>query len=164
MLGWGTHETVGPATSKQLLDGAGTFNLPHPDQGEHAEGDLSDQLLALVDGTQVKMMFPISSGKPSTPTILGSYHVYLQRRVIFPTECTSLTSSSAVHDPRRSSGAGLPGESRLRAASDLRRDHRVRLVEARRLGRYLLHLSVSLSDHADARERLPCGHSATTLW
>ncbi len=78
MLGWGTTQTVDPATTKQLLNGAGTFNVRYPDQGEHAEGDLSDQLLALVDGAQVKMIFPISSGKPSTPTILGSYHVYLR--------------------------------------------------------------------------------------
>ncbi len=76
LLGWGVSETVDPATIKALLNGQGSFTVRHPDQGEHAEGDLSDQLLALVDGSQVKMIFPISSGKPSTPTILGSYRVY----------------------------------------------------------------------------------------
>ena len=78
LLGWGVSETVDPATMKALLNGQGSFTVRHPDQGEHAEGDLSDQLLALIDGSQVKMIFPISSGKPSTPTILGSYHVYLR--------------------------------------------------------------------------------------
>jgi lipoprotein-anchoring transpeptidase ErfK/SrfK len=33
-------------------------------------------LLALVDGSHVYRIYPISSGKPSTPTILGDFHVY----------------------------------------------------------------------------------------
>jgi lipoprotein-anchoring transpeptidase ErfK/SrfK len=46
-------------------------------QGNHAEGDLSDQLLAFIDdGTKVHWIFPISSGKPSTPTILGNFQIY----------------------------------------------------------------------------------------
>ena len=47
-----------------------------PAQGQHAEGDLSDQVLAFIDGSQVQLLFPISSGKPSTPTILGDFQVY----------------------------------------------------------------------------------------
>jgi lipoprotein-anchoring transpeptidase ErfK/SrfK len=40
------------------------------------EGDLSAQLLALIDHGRVQVIYPISSGKPSTPTILGRYRVY----------------------------------------------------------------------------------------
>jgi lipoprotein-anchoring transpeptidase ErfK/SrfK len=47
-----------------------------PGHGRHAEGNLSLQLLALVDGSRVDAIYPISSGKPSTPTILGDFHVY----------------------------------------------------------------------------------------
>ena len=41
-----------------------------------AEGNLGLQLLALVDGSKVLAIYPISSGKPSTPTILGDFRVY----------------------------------------------------------------------------------------
>jgi lipoprotein-anchoring transpeptidase ErfK/SrfK len=47
-----------------------------PSHGRHAEGNLSLQLLALIDGSRVQAIYPISSGKPSTPTILGDFHVY----------------------------------------------------------------------------------------
>ncbi len=76
LLGTGTSQLADPGMIAQLLDGAGSFHVRFPDQGMHAEGDLSDQLLALIDGSQVQMIFPISSGKPSTPTILGSFRIY----------------------------------------------------------------------------------------
>ena len=76
LLGWGVAQTVGPALVNDLLSGVGAFHVRYPGQGRHAEGDLSNQLLALVNGSQVQLIFPISSGKPSTPTILGSYRVY----------------------------------------------------------------------------------------
>jgi lipoprotein-anchoring transpeptidase ErfK/SrfK len=34
------------------------------------------QLLALANGSQVYRLYPISSGKPSTPTVLGDFRVY----------------------------------------------------------------------------------------
>jgi hypothetical protein len=79
LIGWGHSQLLGPSTVAQLLNGVGAFKVRFRHQGRHAEGDLSHQLLALIDGTQVKWIFPISSGKPSTPTILGSYRIY--RRV-----------------------------------------------------------------------------------
>jgi hypothetical protein len=76
MLRWGTSTMTSPAMVAKLLNGAGAFRVRFPRQGRHAEGDLSHQLLALIDGSKVQWIFPISSGKPSTPTILGSYRVY----------------------------------------------------------------------------------------
>jgi len=77
VLGWGEgDETVGPATINDLLNGVGTFNVRFPNQGRHAEGDLSDQVLALINGSKVYWILPISSGKPSTPTVLGSWQIY----------------------------------------------------------------------------------------
>jgi hypothetical protein len=77
LLGEGEgHMTLDPATVTDLLDGKGAFHVRYPQQGQHAEGDLSDQVLAFTDGSQVHWLFPISSGKPSTPTILGNYQVY----------------------------------------------------------------------------------------
>jgi hypothetical protein len=78
LIGLTPAQTLSPQVVTHLLDGDGAFHVRFPGQGRHAEGDLSDQLLALIDGSKVEMIFPISSGKPSTPTILGSYQVYMR--------------------------------------------------------------------------------------
>jgi hypothetical protein len=76
LLHWGTSQSLDGRTISFLLDGLGAFKVRFPGQGRHAEGDLSLQLLALVNGSQVYRIYPISSGKPSTPTILGDFRVY----------------------------------------------------------------------------------------
>jgi hypothetical protein len=77
LLGKGEgHTTLDPATLTDLLNGVGSFHVRYPQQGQHAEGDLTDQVLAFTNGTKVHWLFPISSGKPSTPTILGNFQVY----------------------------------------------------------------------------------------
>lgn len=76
LLHWGTYQTLDGRTISYLLDGFGEFKLKFPSHGRHAEGNLSLQLLALADGSHVERIYPISSGKPSTPTILGDFHVY----------------------------------------------------------------------------------------
>jgi hypothetical protein len=79
LLGWGTYKTLDGRTITYLLNGWGKFKVRFPNHGRHAEGDLGKQLLALIEGSNVELIFPISSGKPSTPTILGDFRVY--RRV-----------------------------------------------------------------------------------
>jgi hypothetical protein len=76
LLHWGTYQNLDGRTISFLLDGFGQFKVRFPKHGRHAEGNLGLQLLALADGGNVQMIFPISSGKPSTPTILGDFHVY----------------------------------------------------------------------------------------
>jgi L,D-transpeptidase catalytic domain len=76
LLRWGTSEAMDGRTISFLMDGFGTFKVRFPRHGRHAEGNLSLQLLALVDGSSVEAIYPISSGKPSTPTIVGDFHVY----------------------------------------------------------------------------------------
>jgi L,D-transpeptidase catalytic domain len=77
LRGWGTSQTLGPATIAGLLDEVGTFPVRYPSDGKHVEGNLSKQLLALIRGGRVLTIYPISSGKPSTPTILGrGFKVY----------------------------------------------------------------------------------------
>jgi hypothetical protein len=76
LLHWGTYQTLDGRTVSYLLDGFGEFRLRFPGHGRHAEGNLSLQLLALADGSHVYQIYPISSGKPSTPTVLGDFHVY----------------------------------------------------------------------------------------
>jgi L,D-transpeptidase catalytic domain len=76
LMHWGTYETLDGRTISYLLDGFGQFKVRFPGNGRHAEGNLSLQLLALIDGSHVVAIYPISSGKPSTPTILGNFRVY----------------------------------------------------------------------------------------
>jgi len=60
-----------------LAAGAGTFDVRFPSHGRHVEADLTHQVLALIGaGGAVQTLYPISSGKPSTPTTPGSFTVY----------------------------------------------------------------------------------------
>ena len=76
LLNRGYSTALDAPTLNDLLAGKGSFTVRYPKQGRHVEGDLGKQLAALIDGSKVYWIFPISSGKPSTPTILGSFQIY----------------------------------------------------------------------------------------
>jgi hypothetical protein len=76
LLDRGTSTALDTATLKDLMALKGSFTVRYPNQGRHVEGNLGKQLAALIKGSKVYWIFPISSGKPSTPTILGSFQVY----------------------------------------------------------------------------------------
>jgi hypothetical protein len=76
LLGWGTSQSLDHRTLTWLLNGWGDFKVRYPNQGKHVEGTLSKQLIALIYGSNVYRIYPISSGKPSTPTVLGSFQVW----------------------------------------------------------------------------------------
>ena len=59
-----------------VLAGKGAWKVRHPNDGHHVEADLSLQVLALVNGSRVHRIYHLSSGKPSTPTVLGRFRVY----------------------------------------------------------------------------------------
>jgi len=61
---------------KALAKGKGRFKLRHPEHGKHVEADLSRQVMALLRGGRVERIYGVSSGKPSTPTVLGHFKVY----------------------------------------------------------------------------------------
>lgn len=62
-----------------LSRGAGRFNVRYPRDGRHVEANLTRQVLAEIEpGGRVRRIYPISSGKPSTPTVLGRFYVYLK--------------------------------------------------------------------------------------
>ena len=64
------------AVVRGVLAGKGRFHVKFPRHGHHVEADLSKQVMALIDGDRVVRIYHISSGKPSTPTVLGTFHVY----------------------------------------------------------------------------------------
>ena len=62
---------------KGLLNGEGAFKVRYREDGKHVEGDLTHQVLALINpGGKVFRIYPTASGAPGTPTVLGRFHVY----------------------------------------------------------------------------------------
>ncbi|HKH17110.1 MAG TPA: L,D-transpeptidase family protein [Solirubrobacteraceae bacterium] len=63
---------------RKVLAGEGAFKPRHPGAGHHVEADISRQVLALVDGHRVVATYHTSTGAPATPTVIGSFRVYLK--------------------------------------------------------------------------------------
>jgi hypothetical protein len=62
---------------ERLAVGAGSFHVRYPGQGSHFEGDLTHQVLAeVLPGGRVREILEMSSGKPSTPTVIGNFSIY----------------------------------------------------------------------------------------
>ena len=61
---------------RDVLRGRGAFHVRYPKDGRHVEADLSRQVMALIEGDEVKRIYHISSGSPYTPTVLGRFRVY----------------------------------------------------------------------------------------
>jgi hypothetical protein len=72
----GVSQDLDGLAASEILDGRGAFPVRYPGDGKHVEGNLGLQLLAEINGGKVYAIYPISSGKPSTPTILGRFQVY----------------------------------------------------------------------------------------
>jgi L,D-transpeptidase catalytic domain len=75
----GMERTMAPSVAilHELIAGKGAYHVRFKSDGRHVEGDLAHQVLALVDaGGKVHAVYPLSSGKPSTPTVLGHFRVY----------------------------------------------------------------------------------------
>jgi hypothetical protein len=65
------------AVFRKLQQGAGAFHVRYPHDGRHVEGDLTRQVLAEIEpGGRVRALYTMSSGKPSTPTVIGRFNVY----------------------------------------------------------------------------------------
>jgi peptidoglycan hydrolase-like protein with peptidoglycan-binding domain len=67
---------ITPTVVDRLLVGAGGFHVRYPQHGRHVEANLGQQVLALIDNGKVLRAYITSSGKPSTPTVLGTFHFY----------------------------------------------------------------------------------------
>ncbi len=56
---------------------AGSFRVRYPRDGRHVEANLTKQVLAEIEpGGRVRRIYTTSSGKPSTPTVIGRFQVY----------------------------------------------------------------------------------------
>ncbi len=73
------NSVANEAVFRALRAGKGTFKVRFPQHGRHVEGDLSRQVLVLVGANgKPEQIYHTSPGKPSTPTIRGSYRVYMR--------------------------------------------------------------------------------------
>jgi lipoprotein-anchoring transpeptidase ErfK/SrfK len=71
-------QKAGAGVVKAVFGGKGGYRVRYPKAGEHAEVSLSKQVLVLSKGERPFAIYPVSTGKPSTPTITGHYSFYRQ--------------------------------------------------------------------------------------
>ena len=64
---------AGKGLVKKVFAGRGGYRVRHPGAGEHVEAPLSKQVLVFAKGDKPFAIYPISSGKSSTPTVTGHY-------------------------------------------------------------------------------------------
>ena len=77
MTGLERDSLCGPPGLRAARRGAGTFHVRYRSDGRHVEADLTKQVLAEIEpGGRVRTIYTISSGKPSTPTVIGRFRVY----------------------------------------------------------------------------------------
>jgi len=69
-------QKAGPGLVKAVFGGKGGYHVKYPGAGEHAEVSLSKQVLVLVKNGKPFAIYPVSTGKSSTPTITGHYAFY----------------------------------------------------------------------------------------
>jgi L,D-transpeptidase-like protein/putative peptidoglycan binding protein len=67
---------AGPAVYRKAFKGRGRFKLRHPRAGKHVEFDWSRQVVVLAAKGRAFRVYHASSGKASTPTVLGSFRFY----------------------------------------------------------------------------------------
>ncbi len=64
---------AGKGLVKAVFAGRGAYKVRHPGAGQHVEAPLSKQVLVFAKGDKPVAVYPISSGKSSTPTVTGHY-------------------------------------------------------------------------------------------
>jgi peptidoglycan hydrolase-like protein with peptidoglycan-binding domain len=74
--GMGTSGFADGSVYGKLARGQGAFKLKYPKAGRHVEFDWSRQVLVLADKGRPWRVYHASSGKPSTPTVFGTFHFY----------------------------------------------------------------------------------------
>ncbi len=70
-------ENADSSTFKKLAKGKGGYKLKEPGvNGKHVEADISRQVMVLAKGDKVDEIYSVSTGKSTTPTILGHFRFY----------------------------------------------------------------------------------------
>jgi hypothetical protein len=64
---------AGKGLVKRVFANRGAYEVLHPGAGEHLEAPLSKQVLVFAKGDRPFAVYPVSSGKSSTPTVTGHF-------------------------------------------------------------------------------------------
>ncbi len=64
---------AGKGLVKSAFSGKGAYKVKHPGAGQHVEAPLGKQVLVFAKGDKPVAVYPISSGKSSTPTVTGHF-------------------------------------------------------------------------------------------
>ena len=76
--GMSRSQRAGAGLVKSVFGGRGGYHVRYPKAGEHAEVPLGKQVLVLSRGDKPFAIYPVSTGKPSTPTVTGHFSFYRQ--------------------------------------------------------------------------------------
>jgi hypothetical protein len=76
--GMNRSQKAGVGLVKKVFGGKGGYHVRYPNAGEHVEVPLSKQVLVMIKKGKPFAIYPVSTGKPSTPTITGHYTFYRQ--------------------------------------------------------------------------------------
>jgi hypothetical protein len=68
----GTYR-AGKGLVKRVFSGRGGYDVKHPGAGKHVEAPLGKQVLVFAEDDEAVAIYPISSGKSSTPTVTGHF-------------------------------------------------------------------------------------------
>lgn len=71
--GMSTNFHAGKGLVKRVFAGRGGYDVRHPGAGRHVEVPLGKQVLVFAKGDEPYAIYPISSGKSSTPTVTGHF-------------------------------------------------------------------------------------------
>ena len=72
--GMSRNSHAGKALVKRIFSGDGGYRVKHRQAGDHAEVDISRQILVIIEnGDHVAETYHVSTGAPSTPTIRGHF-------------------------------------------------------------------------------------------
>jgi L,D-transpeptidase-like protein/putative peptidoglycan binding protein len=71
-------ETANAGVFQRLREGDGYYSVRYRRDGNHVEANLTKQVLVEVQHGHVRRIYTMSSGKPSTPTVLGHFQVYMK--------------------------------------------------------------------------------------
>ena len=130
---------AGKGLVKRVLAGKGAYRVRHPGAGEHVEAPLSKQVLVFAKGEEPFAVYPVSSGKSSTPTVTGHFSFYQDRTGLqLARHVLLLLLLRRLRRARLRIGARLPRQPRLhphlhrRPARDLQ-PHSLRRADLRLL-------------------------------
>jgi hypothetical protein len=76
--GMNRSQKAGAGLVKAVFGGKGGYHVRYPKAGEHVEVPLGKQVLVMIKKGKPFAIYPVSTGKPSTPTITGHYTFYRQ--------------------------------------------------------------------------------------